>query len=349
MRVGDRDVVGLQALDRGGDELGDAAHRAGVERVGRVAEHDGGRGRRRRRRRTGRPRACTSWTCGAGDALDAADRAGDLALQRALVGDLLLEVGGAELLLVEQLEALAASRRVEADARAGERDARLGDRRLVDREGRAVVAQLVGDACSSSAAVNLPVCARVEARRQRSCTRAPWRSSACTKAMARIATVDTATMPLERAGKRAEGIDEGRHESAQTWVWKMSWAASTAFVRICEASCIASCARSTAITTAVGSDAWPVASACEAVAGLGPGCQPTTAATCRACRRSRRPVCGASACAGSTAERCSIRGRRPRRRDRWEAASAEEVERLGEHLLGRLHRRDVRLIGALTR
>ncbi len=49
----------------------------------------------------------TSCTCGAADALDVADRAGDLALERALVGDLLLEVGGAELLLVEQLEALA--------------------------------------------------------------------------------------------------------------------------------------------------------------------------------------------------------------------------------------------------
>ena len=100
----------FRPLTRGGDELGDAAHRAGLERVGRVAEHDGGRGRRRlsaNRSSSG----ITSCTCGAGDALDAADRAGDLALQRALVGDLLLEVGGAELLLVEQLEALAASRR----------------------------------------------------------------------------------------------------------------------------------------------------------------------------------------------------------------------------------------------
>ena len=41
----------------------------------------------------------------AGDAVDLADRLGDLALERALIGDLLLEGGGAELLLVEQLEA----------------------------------------------------------------------------------------------------------------------------------------------------------------------------------------------------------------------------------------------------
>ena len=67
----------------------------------------------------------TSWTCGAGDALDLPDGLGDLALQRALVGDLLLEVGGAELLLVEQLEARL--RAAGGQALAGERDARLGD------------------------------------------------------------------------------------------------------------------------------------------------------------------------------------------------------------------------------
>ena len=57
----------------------------------------------------------TSCTCGELTPWTLADRAGDLALERALVGDLLLEVGGAELLLVEQLEALAATG-VEADA-----------------------------------------------------------------------------------------------------------------------------------------------------------------------------------------------------------------------------------------
>ena len=60
-----------------------------------------------------------------------------------------------------------------------------------------------------------------------------------------IATADDRDDALGAGGEGAEGIDEGRHESAQTWVWKMSWAASTAFVRICEASCMASCARST--------------------------------------------------------------------------------------------------------
>jgi hypothetical protein len=68
----------------------------------------------------------------------------DLALERALVGDLLLEVAGAELLLVEELEAgLAGGAAVEAGA--GEGDPRLRGLRLLDRERGAVVAQLVGD------------------------------------------------------------------------------------------------------------------------------------------------------------------------------------------------------------
>ena len=60
----------------------------------------------------------------AADAVDLLDRAGDLALERALVVDLLLEVGGAELLLVEQLEAgLRAAASAETPG-AGERDPR---------------------------------------------------------------------------------------------------------------------------------------------------------------------------------------------------------------------------------
>ena len=67
------------------------------------------------------------------DALDLADRRGDLALERALVGDLLLEVGGAELLLVEQLEAGLA---LAGQALLGERDPRLRDLALDDAEAR---------------------------------------------------------------------------------------------------------------------------------------------------------------------------------------------------------------------
>ena len=135
--VGDRDVLGLEALDGGGDELRDAAHGAGLQSVGRVGEHDRGGGRRGG---VGEQVVLGQHELhlGAGDALDAVDRAGDLALQRALVGDLVLEVGGAELLLVEELEARLGAA-AGGEALAGERDARLGDLRLLDRQRGAVV------------------------------------------------------------------------------------------------------------------------------------------------------------------------------------------------------------------
>ena len=83
-------------------------------------------------------------------------------------------------------------------------------------------------------------------------------------AIARMATAETAMIALERVGRARKVSTKGGMD--YTWVWKMSWAASTALVRICEASCMASWARSTAMTTAVGSDAWPVASAWAASA-----------------------------------------------------------------------------------
>ena len=54
------------------------------------------------------------------DALDLLDRLVELTLERALVGDLLLEVRGAELLLVEQLKA--GLRLLPEQARRGQRD-----------------------------------------------------------------------------------------------------------------------------------------------------------------------------------------------------------------------------------
>ena len=103
--VGDGDVLGLEALDGGGDELGDALHGAGLQRVGRVGHHHG---------RGGRGRLVGEQVVlgqhelhlRALDAGDGVDGAGDLALERALVRDLLLHLGGAELLAVEQLPAL---------------------------------------------------------------------------------------------------------------------------------------------------------------------------------------------------------------------------------------------------
>ena len=81
---------------------------------------------------------------GAGDAVDLPDGLGDLALEGALVGDLLLEGGGAELLLVEELEA--GLRAAAGQPLAGEGDARLGLLAGDDGDGGAVVLELVGDA-----------------------------------------------------------------------------------------------------------------------------------------------------------------------------------------------------------
>src|SRR5439155_8027165 len=84
-----------------------------------------------------------------GRALDAGhlpDGLGDLALQRALVGDLLLEVAGAELLGVELVPPAARRAAGRAQALAGQRDARLGHVGRGDLDGGAAVGQLVADA-----------------------------------------------------------------------------------------------------------------------------------------------------------------------------------------------------------
>ena len=88
----------------------------------------------------------------------------ELALERALIGDLLLEVARAELLLVEQREALLLTAAEQAGGR--ERDACL--RRLVglDRERGAVVLQLVGDSLGVQRARDLARLGGVETRHQ---------------------------------------------------------------------------------------------------------------------------------------------------------------------------------------
>ena len=120
--VGDRDLVLLEALDRAGDEAGDAAHLRGLDVLAAAAEQDGGR---RRLLLVGEElvagqRELHAGAAGAGHAVD---RLCDLALEGALVGDLLLEVAGAELLLGhEVLEAgLRGGARVDARARRGRR------------------------------------------------------------------------------------------------------------------------------------------------------------------------------------------------------------------------------------
>ena len=58
-------------------------------------------------------------------------------------------------------------------------------------------------------------------------------------AIARIATAETPSSALVLAGRARRFWRKAAWDgSGQTWVWKMSWAASTAFVRIWPASCI---------------------------------------------------------------------------------------------------------------
>src|SRR5205823_10176673 len=94
------------------------------------------------------------------DAVDLADGLRDLALERPLVGDLLLERGGAELLLVEQLEA---GLRAAGEALRRERDLRLVGLALLDGQRRAVVAELVADALAVQRCGHLPGARRVQA------------------------------------------------------------------------------------------------------------------------------------------------------------------------------------------
>ena len=118
----------------------------------------------------------TSRTVGLCTPFDGAQRAGDLALERALGGELLLELGGAELGLVEQLVARLRAAAGGLDALRRERDPRLRHRRLLDGERRAVVAQLVGDALLVERGRDLAGLRRVEARGDHASTPAPWRS-----------------------------------------------------------------------------------------------------------------------------------------------------------------------------
>src|SRR4029079_1913291 len=127
--------------------------------------------------------------------------------------------GGAELLLVEQLEALAATG-LQADARAGESDARLRDLALLDGERGAVVAQLVGDALLVERARDLARLGGIEAGRQHRVGRGAGdaeQQEGDREDRHRRHSDDA----LGAGGEGAEGFDERGHGSAQTWVWKM--------------------------------------------------------------------------------------------------------------------------------
>ena len=169
--VGDRDLADLQARDGGRDELGDAVHGGGAHVAG-PAEQDGGGG--------GVLAFAEELVLGAGhdeldlragDALDVVDRLLELALQRALVGDPLVELAFAEARFFKEREAGLGIAKL---AGAGERDARAGGLVGLDGERGAVVLQFVADAlggrgCSSS-------CRSAPVRgRWRSWSRSVWR------------------------------------------------------------------------------------------------------------------------------------------------------------------------------
>src|SRR5688572_10883051 len=140
--------------------------------------------------------------------------------------------------------------------------------------------------------------------------------------------------------------------------------ASTPLVRSWDASCMDRRARSTAMTSPAGSVAVPVASACEAAApsvcrsASAPICLPRTEenppppASVVPSRAPRPSLPGSIASSGSMAPSMPPTvhsdGSAPAREEGSIAGIAllEEVEGLGEHALGRLHRGDVGLVGA---
>ena len=165
-RVGDRDLLVGQALDARGDELGDALDRVRVERAGVGQQHRGARALAVVAEQLVLLVGEDEVDGGGVDALDLLDRLVELALERALVGDLLLEVRGAELRAVEQLEAgLGAADSEQAGRR--QRDPRLARLARVDGERGAAVLDLVADALRGQRALDLARLRRVEAGEQR--------------------------------------------------------------------------------------------------------------------------------------------------------------------------------------
>ena len=155
----------------------------------------------------------TSCTRGVADALDAGERAGDLALERALGGDLLLELGSAELGLVEQFVAglRAAARRLHTLR--GERDARLRHLRLRHGETRAVVLDLVRDALLVERGRDLARLGGIEARRDRR-VRRRRRDLEHDERDAEDGDRGDGQDGLRLGGQREDVLDEGRHEEA---------------------------------------------------------------------------------------------------------------------------------------
>ena len=139
--VDDRDALGLEPVDRRGDEVADGAHLLRLERAAHL-EHDRGRGSALSRENSGRSGStrCTRAAC---TRSMRADGAGELAFERAQVVDVLHEAGGAERVgLVENLVADAAAL---GQAGLGELHAQPRHPVLGHQHDGAVVLELVGD------------------------------------------------------------------------------------------------------------------------------------------------------------------------------------------------------------
>ena len=139
--IDDRYPLRLQAVDGGGDQMADRANLLRLEAAAH-AHHDRGR-RFGRFARKQRPFGQHQMDPGRLDTVDAADGAGEFALERAQMIDVLDEAGGAERVgLVENLVADAAAL---GQAALGELHAQPGDLVLWHHDNRAVVAQFVGN------------------------------------------------------------------------------------------------------------------------------------------------------------------------------------------------------------
>ena len=133
---------GFKPVDGGGDEVADGADLLRFERAAHP-HHDRGR-RLRRFAREQRPLGQHQMDARRLDAVDAADGAGEFALERAQMIDVLDEARGAERVgLVEDLVADAAAL---GQAAFGELHAQPGDLVLRHHDDAAVVAHLEGDA-----------------------------------------------------------------------------------------------------------------------------------------------------------------------------------------------------------
>ena len=139
--VDHRHALGLEAVDRGGDQMADGAHLLRLQRAAHL-EHDRG-GRLDLVAREQRPVRQNQMHARGLHPVDAADGAGEFAFERAQMVDVLDEAGGAERVrLVENLVADAAAF---GQAAFGELHAQPRDLVLGHQHDGAVVLDLVGD------------------------------------------------------------------------------------------------------------------------------------------------------------------------------------------------------------